>query len=126
VVAAHRENFFRMFYKNVGCLEELGVETVPERLEPYWRYYFILSHLTDVFGRRVHGDFIQRFSQPASRRAWKPIVDGERLTSDEMLCGLYSDVCHRSLCGLFHLAGFDVAESKVQRVMAALASVPGP
>jgi hypothetical protein len=82
--------------------------------------------LTDVFGRSVHGSFIHLYAKPASQGIWKPLVDREQLTSDELLCGLYSRACNHNLCGLFRLAGFEVAQSKVQGLKDALASAPRP
>ena len=106
----HRENFFMTLYRRAGFLGELTQPDNPARFEEYWRYYFILSHLTDIYGPGIHGEVARAWGDPDEAKNTHRLLEAQGLGSEEIVCATYSAVVGEDLGWLFRLAEFDVPD----------------
>jgi len=107
---AHRENFFMTLYRRAGFLGELKRPDDPACFEEYWRYYFILSHLTDIYGPDIHGKVARAWGDPDEAKNTHRILEAQGLGPEEIVCATYSTAVGEDLGWLFRLAEFDVPD----------------
>ena len=110
----HRENFFMTLYRGQGHLDELQRDPHPDCFGNYWRYYFILSYLTDVFGADIHAKYARMWGDRVHGPKCENIQSSVGLSADEVLCALYSMACETDLTELFRVSGFEISEEKVR------------
>ncbi|HOY59138.1 MAG TPA: hypothetical protein PK640_13520, partial [Verrucomicrobiota bacterium] len=110
----HRENFFMALYRQHGYLEELQRGDCPECFEDYWRYYFIISHLKDIYGPAILQGYAQRWGGWKTRPYLEEFAGGNGLSNEDLVCGLYSLAAGSDLSWLFQAAGFPVLPDKVR------------
>ena len=110
---AHRENFFMTLYRRAGFLEELERPDDPACFEESWRYYFILSHLTDIYGPGIHGEVARAWGNPDEATNTHRLLEAQGLRPEEIVCATYSNVVDEDLAWLFRLADFDVSDGLV-------------
>jgi hypothetical protein len=106
----HRENFFMTLYRQAGFLGELKRPDDPACFDEYWRYYFILSHLTDIYGHGIHGDVARDWGNPDEFRNTHRLMEARGYSPVEIVCSTYSTAVGEDLGWLFRLADFDVSD----------------
>jgi hypothetical protein len=119
----HRENFFLTLYENEGYPDELQLNPDPARFDEYWRYYFIIRHLTDCCGTHIHAEFARFWGDAAFRQRWDDLFEAQGFSESEKICATYSLTIRKNLAWLFTKAGFAVNASKIDAALAI--SAPG-
>jgi hypothetical protein len=106
----HRENFFMTLYRQADFLGELKRPDDPACFEEYWRYYFILSHLTDIYGPGIHGEVARAWGDPDEARNTHRLMEARGYSPVEIVCATYSTAVGEDLGWLFRLADFNVPD----------------